>query len=53
MKLNKMQGLSGQIEIDEKTGYRKNNILSIVDKSRSGVDLVSKFVICDLIHNYK
>jgi hypothetical protein len=41
MKLTKMQGLSGQIEIDERTGYRKNNILSIVDKSRLGVDLVS------------
>jgi hypothetical protein len=42
LKLNKMQGLSGQIEIDDKTGYRKNNILSIVDKSRMGVDLVSR-----------
>ncbi len=41
LKMNKMSGLSGFIEFDQKTGYRKNTTLTIVDKSRNGVDLVS------------
>lgn len=36
----KFTGLSGYIEFDENTGYRKNVTLAIVDKTRSGVDLV-------------
>ncbi|CAF0769478.1 unnamed protein product [Brachionus calyciflorus] len=40
MKNMKFNGLSGNIEFDVYTGYRKNLTLCIVDKTRTGVDLV-------------
>ena len=39
LKMNTLKGLSGNLEFDQITGYRKNITLSIVDKTKSGVDL--------------
>lgn len=36
----KINGLSGNIEFDTKTGYRKNLTLSIVDRTKNGVELI-------------
>lgn len=40
MKLSNFNGLSGHIEFDLVKGYRKNITLSIVDKTKAGVDLI-------------
>jgi hypothetical protein len=40
LKMSKFNGLSGNIEFEEATGYRTNLTLSIVDKTRTGVDMV-------------
>jgi hypothetical protein len=40
MKMNSFTGLSGNVEFDQMTGFRTNLTLSIVDKTRSGVDLI-------------
>lgn len=40
LKMSNFNGLSGHIEFDQRTGYRKNVTFSIVDKTKSGVDLV-------------
>ena len=40
LRKTKFNGLSGSVEFDEETGYRKNITLSIVDKTRIGIDLV-------------
>ena len=45
LKLSNFKGLSGHMEFDQKTGYRKNLKLSIVDKTKTGVDLVELFVL--------
>ena len=39
LKMNNFKGLSGNIQFDQQTGYRKNLTLAIVDKTKSGVDL--------------
>ena len=39
LKMNNFKGLSGNFEFDEKTGYRKNFTIGIVDKTKTGVDL--------------
>jgi hypothetical protein len=39
LKRNNFKGLSGHIQFDQQTGYRKNLTLAIVDKTKSGVDL--------------
>ena len=39
LKMNTLKGLSGNLQFDHITGYRKNITLSIVDKTKSGVDL--------------
>lgn len=36
----KTNGLSGNIEFDKKTGLRKNLTLSIVDRTKNGVELI-------------
>ena len=38
LKKTKLQGLTGHIEFDKLTGYRKNLTLLIVDKAKTGVD---------------
>jgi hypothetical protein len=40
LKMSSFHGLSGYIEFDQLTGYRKNITLSIVDRTKKGVDLV-------------
>ncbi|CAF0769509.1 unnamed protein product [Brachionus calyciflorus] len=40
LKKTKFVGLSGNIEFDRATGYRTNLTLSIIDKNKSGVELV-------------
>lgn len=40
LKLSNFKGLSGHIEFDQTSGYRKNLKFSIVDKTKAGVDLV-------------
>lgn len=39
-KTMKINGLSGNIEFDKTTGYRKNLTLSIVDRTKNGVELI-------------
>ena len=39
LKMSKFKGLSGHIEFDKLTGYRKNLTITIVDKAKSGVDI--------------
>ena len=38
LKKTKLHGLTGHIEFDKLTGYRKNLTLLIVDKAKTGVD---------------
>lgn len=40
LRMSKFNGLSGHIEFDQRTGFRTNLTLSIVDKTRTGVDMV-------------
>lgn len=40
LKMSQFNGLSGYIQFDPNTGYRTNLTLSIVDKTKTGVDLV-------------
>ena len=40
LKMSKFEGLSGHVEFDQMTGFRSNITLSIVDKTKTGVDLV-------------
>lgn len=40
LKMNKLYGLSGYIEFDV-AGYRKNLSISIVDRTKTTVDLVN------------
>jgi hypothetical protein len=40
LKMGNFSGLSGNVEFDNATGYRTNFKLSIVDKTKTGVDLV-------------
>ncbi len=40
LKMSSFKGLSGNVEFDQTTGYRNNITLSIVDRTRAGVDLV-------------
>ena len=42
LKMSSFKGLSGQIEFDSFTGFRNNLTLSIVDKTKIGVDLVGR-----------
>ncbi len=48
MKMSNFNGLSGHIEFDSLTGSRSNITLAIVDKTKTGVDLV---YICLLLKN--
>ena len=41
LKANKLFGLSGYIEFENLTGYRSNLTLSIVDRTKTSVDLVN------------
>ena len=38
--MSRFEGLSGHVEFDHATGLRNNLTLSIVDKTKTGVDLV-------------
>lgn len=49
MKMTSFQGLSGNIQFDRNTGYRKNFTLYIVDKTKFGVDLVAYIYITQII----
>ncbi len=40
LKTSNINGLSGHIEFDQATGYRKNLTVDIVDMTRSGLSLV-------------
>lgn len=40
LRMSKFAGMSGNVEFDTVTGHRINLTLSIVDKTRTGVDLV-------------
>lgn len=40
LRKTKFNGLSGVVEFDQYTGYRQNIALSIVDKTKIGIDLV-------------
>ena len=40
LKMSNLNGLSGHIEFDMSTGMRNNISLAIVDKTKTGVDLV-------------
>lgn len=40
IKKTKFLGLSGNVEFDQTTGYRQNITLSIVDKTKIGVEIV-------------
>ena len=40
LRMSNFYGLSGHVEFDQTTGYRNNITLSIVDRTRAGVDLV-------------
>jgi len=42
--MSNVQGLSGNIEFDQQTGFRKNLSLHIVDLSKRGVSLVAKWI---------
>ena len=48
LKLSNFKGLSGHIEFDQITGYRKKMKFSIVDKTKAGVDLVIFLFCCDV-----
>jgi hypothetical protein len=41
--MNKINGLSGNIEFDQVTGVRKNISFCIVDRTKTNVDLVCFF----------
>ncbi len=43
LKVTNFNGYSGFIGFDHVTGYRNNLTLSIVDKTRTGVDLVGSY----------
>ena len=40
LKMANFQGLTGHVEFEQSTGYRRNLTLNIVDKTRNGIDLV-------------
>lgn len=42
LRMSKFNGLSGNIEFDPHTGSRTNLTLSIVDKTRTGIDMVKE-----------
>ncbi len=44
LKMSKVQGLSGNIEFDQQTGFRKNLTLHVVDLSKRGVSLVGNWI---------
>ncbi len=40
IKMTNMNSVTGHIEFDENTGFRKNISLTLIDKTKAGVDLV-------------
>ncbi len=40
IKMTNMNSVTGHIEFDENTGFRKNISLTLVDKTKYGVDIV-------------
>jgi hypothetical protein len=44
LKMTNFNGLSGHIEFDATSGFRSNVTLTIVDKTKTGVDLVKLLV---------
>lgn len=48
LKMTNFNGLSGHIEFDPASGFRTNVTLAIVDKTKTGVDLVSLFLIISI-----
>ncbi len=40
IKMTNVNSVTGHIEFDENTGFRKNVSLTLVDKTKYGVDLV-------------
>ncbi len=41
LRMSKINGLSGNIEFEPSTGFRKNLIFNIVDMTKNGLSLVS------------